>query len=60
VHSRSSLPPLSRWPRDAAHAGVARKLSDWRFVVVEASDANASPEPTEPARAATQKKETPR
>jgi type II secretory pathway pseudopilin PulG len=43
VHSRSSLPPLSRWPREATHAAAARKLSDWRFVVAEATDTDATP-----------------
>jgi type II secretory pathway pseudopilin PulG len=41
VRSRSNLPPLSRWPRDAGHAGMARRLSDWRFVVVDADESNA-------------------
>jgi len=45
VRSRSNLPPLSRWPRDAGHEGAARRLSDWRFVVVEADGSNAVPGP---------------
>jgi type II secretory pathway pseudopilin PulG len=53
VHSRSSLRPLSRWPREGAHSAVARKLSDWRFVVVEATDTDteATPEAAQAAAA---------
>lgn len=60
VHSRSSLPPLSRWPRDAGHAGLARRLSDWRFVVVEANESNAVPGPLDAGQGSVPTMEAPR
>jgi type II secretory pathway pseudopilin PulG len=51
VHSRSSLPPLSRWPRQGTHAVAARKLSDWRFVVVDVTDTHTTPEAAQDAAA---------
>jgi len=41
VHSRSGLAPLGRWPRDGSGARHAARLSDWRFVVVDAIDTEA-------------------
>jgi type II secretory pathway pseudopilin PulG len=60
VHSRTNLPPLSRWPRDAGHAGMARRLSDWRFVVVDADESNAVPSPLQAGQSVVPTMEAPR
>lgn len=46
VHSTASLPPLGRGPRDDDRTAPATRVSDWRFIVTGAIEADR-PTPTQ-------------